>query len=170
MHHNHNLNLARLWIALLAVSTTVVHCKTASQDGIQKLCDSLHCIVLILVLNFAVSALNVMYTSLNSPSKLSGWKSSGGVPCGDSWEGIKCSGSSVTEINLSDMGLSGSMVLPVVQLKISYRLYSDLSNNNQKGDIPYRLPPNARYIDLSRNDFTGSIPYSFSEMDDLNYL
>ncbi|BAT98671.1 hypothetical protein VIGAN_09234300, partial [Vigna angularis var. angularis] len=70
MHHN--LNLARLWLALLAVSTTSVHCKTSSQD---------------------VSALNVMYSSLNSPSKLSGWKSSGGDPCGDSWEGIKCSGS-----------------------------------------------------------------------------
>jgi len=47
---------------------------------------------------FAVSALNVMYSSLNSPSKLSGWKSSGGDPCGDSWKGIKCSGSSVTEM------------------------------------------------------------------------
>ncbi|KAL5160162.1 Protein STRUBBELIG-RECEPTOR FAMILY 5 [Glycine soja] len=149
MHHNHNLNLARLWIALLAVSTTVVHCKTASQD---------------------VSALNVMYTSLNSPSKLSGWKSSGGVPCGDSWEGIKCSGSSVTEINLSDMGLSGSMVLPVVQLKISYRLYSDLSNNNQKGDIPYRLPPNARYINLAHNQLKNQLGDMFGKLSNLKQL
>ncbi|KAG5141434.1 hypothetical protein JHK82_017129 [Glycine max] len=144
MHHNHNLNLARLWIALLAVSTTVVHCKTASQDGIQKLCDSLHCIVLILVLNFAVSALNVMYTSLNSPSKLSGWKSSGGVPCGDSWEGIKCSGSSVTEI--------------------------DLSNNNQKGDIPYRLPPNARYINLAHNQLKNQLGDMFGKLSNLKQL
>jgi hypothetical protein len=51
-------------------------------------------------LYFAVSALNVMYSSLKSPSQLTGWKSSGGDPCGDSWEGIKCSGSSVTEIYL----------------------------------------------------------------------
>ncbi|KAG5021217.1 hypothetical protein JHK85_017559 [Glycine max] len=144
MHHNHNLNLARLWIALLAVSTTVVHCKTASQDGIQKLCDLLHCIVLILVLNFAVSALNVMYTSLNSPSKLSGWKSSGGVPCGDSWEGIKCSGSSVTEI--------------------------DLSNNNQKGDIPYRLPPNARYINLAHNQLKNQLGDMFGKLSNLKQL
>uniref|UniRef100_K7KYS4 Protein kinase domain-containing protein n=1 Tax=Glycine max TaxID=3847 RepID=K7KYS4_SOYBN len=136
MHHNHNLNLARLWIALLAVSTTVVHCKTASQD---------------------VSALNVMYTSLNSPSKLSGWKSSGGVPCGDSWEGIKCSGSSVTEINLSDMGLSGSM-------------YSDLSNNNQKGDIPYRLPPNARYINLAHNQLKNQLGDMFGKLSNLKQL
>ena len=46
----------------------------------------------------AVSALNVMFTNLNSPSKLSGWKSSGGDPCGDSWEGIQCLGSSVTQM------------------------------------------------------------------------
>ncbi|KAI5563587.1 hypothetical protein BDE02_14G001200 [Populus trichocarpa] len=39
-----------------------------------------------------------MFTSLNSPSKLSGWKSRGGDPCGDSWEGIQCSGSSVTQM------------------------------------------------------------------------
>lgn len=47
---------------------------------------------------FAVSALNVMYISLNSPSQLTGWMSSGGDPCGESWKGIKCSGSSVTEM------------------------------------------------------------------------
>ncbi|RDX71756.1 Protein STRUBBELIG-RECEPTOR FAMILY 5, partial [Mucuna pruriens] len=145
MHHN--LNLARLWIALLAVSTTAVHCKTSSED---------------------VSALNVMYTSLNSPSKLSGWKSSGGDPCGDSWEGIKCSGSSVTEINLSDMGLTGSMGYQLSSLTSVTDF--DLSNNNLKGEIPYQLPPNARYIDLSKNGFTGSIPYSFSQMSDLNHL
>ncbi|KAF7843107.1 protein STRUBBELIG-RECEPTOR FAMILY 5-like [Senna tora] len=39
-----------------------------------------------------------MYTSLQSHSNMEGWKSSGGDPCGDSWEGIKCSGSSVTEM------------------------------------------------------------------------
>lgn len=47
---------------------------------------------------FVVSALNVMFTSLNSPSKLKGWKSSGGDPCDGSWEGVKCKGSSVTEL------------------------------------------------------------------------
>uniref|UniRef100_F6GYI2 Leucine-rich repeat-containing N-terminal plant-type domain-containing protein n=1 Tax=Vitis vinifera TaxID=29760 RepID=F6GYI2_VITVI len=39
-----------------------------------------------------------MYNSLNSPSQLTGWKSSGGDPCGESWKGIKCSGSSITEM------------------------------------------------------------------------
>ncbi|XP_027344843.1 protein STRUBBELIG-RECEPTOR FAMILY 5-like [Abrus precatorius] len=145
MHHN--LKLARLWIALLAVSTTAVHCKTASQD---------------------VSALNAMYSSLNSPSQLSGWKSSGGDPCGNSWERIKCSGSSVTEINLSDLGLTGSMSYQLSSL--TSVTYFDLSNNNLKGEIPYQLPPNARYIDLSKNGFTGGVPYSISQISDLDYL
>ncbi|ESW07866.1 hypothetical protein PHAVU_010G165200 [Phaseolus vulgaris] len=60
--------------------------------------------------------------------------------------------------------------LPVVQLIISNLLYSDLSNNNLKGDIPYQLPPKARHIDLSNNGFTGSIPFSVSQMDELSQL
>ncbi|XP_058767406.1 protein STRUBBELIG-RECEPTOR FAMILY 5-like isoform X2 [Vicia villosa] len=60
--------------------------------------------------------------------------------------------------------------LPIGKLEISYRLCSDLSNNNFNGDIPYQLPPNARNIDLSKNQFTGSIPYSFSQMKNLESL
>ncbi|RWW89984.1 hypothetical protein BHE74_00000921, partial [Ensete ventricosum] len=45
---------------------------------------------------FAASALYVLFSSLNSASQLTGWKQSGGDPCGESWLGIKCSGSSVT--------------------------------------------------------------------------
>lgn len=45
-----------------------------------------------------MSALNDAYKSMNSPSKLNGWSSSGGDPCGDSWDGITCKGSSVTEM------------------------------------------------------------------------
>ncbi|XVF74915.1 hypothetical protein PTKIN_Ptkin13bG0148500 [Pterospermum kingtungense] len=109
-----------------------------------------------------VAALNVMFKSLNTPSQLSGWKASGGDPCGDAWEGIKCSGSSITEINLPDYGLNG---------QLGYRLSSltsvatfDLSKNNLGGEIPYQLPPNAVHIDLSENHFTGNVPYSISQM------
>ncbi|XP_059459225.1 protein STRUBBELIG-RECEPTOR FAMILY 5-like [Corylus avellana] len=109
-----------------------------------------------------------MYSSLKSPSQLTGWKSSGGDPCGDSWEGIKCSGSSVTEINLSGLGLTGSMGYQLSSLTSVTRF--DLSSNNLKGDIPYQLPPNAINIDLSQNDFTGGVPYSISQMTDLEYL
>ncbi|GFQ02875.1 protein strubbelig-receptor family 8, partial [Phtheirospermum japonicum] len=43
----------------------------------------------------AVQGLQVLYTSLNSPSQLTSWKSSGGDPCGESWSGVTCQGSSV---------------------------------------------------------------------------
>lgn len=41
-----------------------------------------------------------MYQYLKPHSKLDGWKSNGGNPCDDSWKGIKCSGSDVTEMYL----------------------------------------------------------------------
>ncbi|KAM7262297.1 hypothetical protein ACFE04_021374 [Oxalis oulophora] len=115
-----------------------------------------------------VSALNVMYTSLNSPSSLKGWKTSGGDPCGDSWDGITCSGSSVTEIRLSGLGLSGSLGYQLSNLNSVTNF--DVSNNNLNNDIPYQLPPNLQHLDLSKNQFTGSMPYSVSQMTDLNYL
>ncbi|KAL5554273.1 hypothetical protein UlMin_041674 [Ulmus minor] len=143
MYHN----ILVLWVLLFGIFPTLILSKTNAPD---------------------VSALNVMYSSLNSPSQLEGWKSSGGDPCGDNWEGIKCKDSSVTEINLSDLGLSGSMGYQLSSL--TSVTYFDLSKNNIKGDIPYQLPPNAQYIDLSENEFTNNVPYSFSQMTDLEYL
>jgi len=46
----------------------------------------------------AVQALQVMYTSLNSPSQLTNWKSNGGDPCAESWKGITCEGSAVVSM------------------------------------------------------------------------
>ncbi|PKA52925.1 Protein strubbelig-receptor family 5 [Apostasia shenzhenica] len=115
-----------------------------------------------------VSALNVLYKSLNSPSQLTGWKSSGGDPCGKSWKGITCSGSSVTEINLSGLGLSGTLGYQLSSL--ASVTHFDLSKNNLHGDIPYQLPPSTAHINLAGNAFTGGIPYSISEMTDLETL
>ncbi|XP_022991145.1 protein STRUBBELIG-RECEPTOR FAMILY 5 isoform X1 [Cucurbita maxima] len=142
-----NLSIVLFWIIAISIHIVGVVSKTKAPD---------------------VSALNVMYSSLNSPSQLSGWGSSGGDPCGDSWEGIQCSGTSVTEIHLSDFGLSGSMGYQLSNL-VSVT-YFDLSKNNLNGDIPYQLPPNAVHVDLSENSFTGSVPYSISQMGDLNFL
>ncbi|CAL9759717.1 unnamed protein product [Musa acuminata subsp. burmannicoides] len=114
------------------------------------------------------SALNVMYSSLNSPSQLTGWGSSGGDPCGNDWKGIKCSGSSVTEIKLSGLGLTGTMGYQLSSL--TSVTYFDLSKNNLQGDVPYQLPPNAIHINLAGNALTGGVPYSISQMTDLNYL
>ncbi|CAA2969408.1 STRUBBELIG-RECEPTOR FAMILY 6 [Olea europaea subsp. europaea] len=44
------------------------------------------------------SALRVMYAALNSPQQLTKWSGTAGDPCGESWKGITCSGSKVTEM------------------------------------------------------------------------
>ncbi|KAK4748322.1 hypothetical protein SAY87_014908 [Trapa incisa] len=148
-HHHHPFMGFFLLVPTicLGILTTIVHSNTNLAD---------------------VSALNVMYTSLHSPSSLNDWKSSGGDPCGDSWKGIECSGSSVTKIDLPDLGLSGSLGYQLTNLKSV--TYFDLSNNNLNGDIPYQLPPNAVYLDLSHNSFSGNVPYSISQMTRLQEL
>ncbi|XP_056699435.1 protein STRUBBELIG-RECEPTOR FAMILY 5 isoform X2 [Spinacia oleracea] len=109
-----------------------------------------------------------MYTSLNSPKKLKDWEASGGDPCADGWTGIECSGSSVTEINLSGLGLSGSLGYQLSNLASVTNF--DVSNNKLSGDIPYQLPPNVNHLDLSNNGFTGTVPYSISLMKSLKDL
>ncbi|XP_043720076.1 protein STRUBBELIG-RECEPTOR FAMILY 6 [Telopea speciosissima] len=114
------------------------------------------------------SALRVMYSSLNSPSQLTGWSSSSGDPCGQSWRGVSCSGSAVTEIKLSGLGLTGSMGYQLTSLTSLTNL--DISNNNLGNQIPYQLPPNLQQLNLAGNSFTGGIPYSVSQMTSLKYL
>ncbi|KAK4427506.1 protein STRUBBELIG-RECEPTOR FAMILY 5 [Sesamum alatum] len=135
------------WLVFSSLAVTFVSCKTDDSD---------------------VSALNVMYTSMNSPSGLDGWKSSGGDPCGESWKGVLCSGSKVTEINLPGLGLTGSIGYKLSDLKSVTRL--DLSQNSFNGSVPYQLPPNLQAIDLSENQFDGNVPYSISAMTDIKEI
>nr|AKR15655.1 leucine-rich repeat receptor-like protein kinase [Manihot esculenta] len=114
------------------------------------------------------SALRVMYSSLGSPGQLSQWNSNGGDPCVESWKGVTCSGSRVTEIKLSGLQLSGSMGYQLSSLTALTNL--DLSNNNLAGGIPYGLPPNLTQLNLANNQFTGEIPYFISLMTKLTYL
>ncbi|XP_062008845.1 protein STRUBBELIG-RECEPTOR FAMILY 7 [Rosa rugosa] len=115
-----------------------------------------------------VSALTVMYTSLNSPPQLTQWSASGNDPCGQSWKGVKCSRSRVTEIDLSGLGLSGTFGYNLQSLTALTNL--DVSNNNLAGGIPYNLPPNVTRLNLGANQFTQGIPYSVSMMTSLKYL
>ncbi|KAF8109435.1 hypothetical protein N665_0095s0008 [Sinapis alba] len=142
-----NLQPLILFITCFGIFTSLVLAKTDSQD---------------------VSALNDAYKSMNSPSKLNGWSSSGGDPCGDSWDGITCKGSSVTEIKVSGRGLSGSLGYQLANLKSL--TYLDVSKNNLNGNLPYQLPENLVYLDASENDFNGNVPYSVSLMNDLTNL
>ncbi|XP_008783430.2 protein STRUBBELIG-RECEPTOR FAMILY 7 isoform X2 [Phoenix dactylifera] len=117
-----------------------------------------------------VSALNVLYSSLNSPSQLTGWTSNAGDPCGQSWLGVTCSGQAVTTIKLSGLGLSGSLGYQMSGMTSLTEL--DMSNNNLGGgqQIPYNLPPNLEKLNLAGNQFTGNVPYSISQMIPLKYL
>ncbi|XP_077211502.1 protein STRUBBELIG-RECEPTOR FAMILY 8-like [Tasmannia lanceolata] len=115
-----------------------------------------------------VEALQVIYSSLNSPSQLSGWKSSGGDPCGESWKGISCAGPAVIGIRISGLGLTGTMGFLLSNL-LSLRTM-DLSINNIHDTIPYQLPPNLTYLNFAFNNFSGNLPYSISNMVSLNYL
>ncbi|KAL0321109.1 UNVERIFIED_CONTAM: protein STRUBBELIG-RECEPTOR FAMILY 8 [Sesamum radiatum] len=93
-----------------------------------------------------VQGLQVLYTSLNSPSQLTGWKASGGDPCGESWKGVTCQGSSVVSVQISGLGLSGTM---------GYLL-------NNLGSL--------KTLNLASNNLSGNLPYSISNMGLLNYL
>ncbi|CAK9140954.1 unnamed protein product [Ilex paraguariensis] len=115
-----------------------------------------------------VQALQVMYTSLNSPSQLAGWKSSGGDPCGESWKGITCQGSAVVSIHISGLGLNGTMGYLLNSLT-SLRTM-DLSGNNIHDSIPYQLPPNLTSLNLANNNLSGNLPYSIASMVSLSFL
>ncbi|KAL1814291.1 hypothetical protein DCAR_0518427 [Daucus carota subsp. sativus] len=115
-----------------------------------------------------VSALGVLYTSLNSPQQLTKWTANGGDPCGESWKGITCSGSKVTEIKLPGLGLTGSMGYQLTNLK-SVTTF-DLSNNNLGNQIPYGLPQNLQRLNLAGCGFTGGVPYSISLMTKIEYI
>lgn len=118
-----------------------------------------------------VTALNTLFTSMNSPGQLQGWKVSGGDPCGESWQGITCSGSSVTAIKLPGLGLSGNLAYNMNNMDSLIEL--DMSQNNLGGgqQIPYNLPnKKLERLNLAGNQFSGTIPYSISTMPKLKYL
>ncbi|CAN1326618.1 Protein STRUBBELIG-RECEPTOR FAMILY 8 [Linum perenne] len=117
---------------------------------------------------FPVQALQVVYTSLNSPSQLTNWKSNGGDPCAESWKGVTCQGSSVVSLQISGLGLSGSMGYLLSDLTSLKTM--DLSNNNFRDTIPYQMPPNLTSLNLARNNLSGNLPYSLSTMASLGYL
>ncbi|KAL3528529.1 hypothetical protein ACH5RR_007851 [Cinchona calisaya] len=109
-----------------------------------------------------------LYRNLNSPPQLTKWNANGGDPCGEKWKGITCSGSRVTEINLSGLGLTGSMGFQLDKLTSVTNF--DISNNNLGNQLPYQFPQNVQRLNLAGNGFNGGLPYSVSNMTSLNYL
>ncbi|KAL1320306.1 hypothetical protein HN51_065023 [Arachis hypogaea] len=115
-----------------------------------------------------VQALGVLFNALNSPSVLTGWKVGEGDPCGESWKGITCDGSAVVSIDLSGLGLNGTLGYLLSDLMSLRKL--DLSNNKIHDTVPYQLPPNLTSLNFAGNNLSGNLPYSISAMTSLNYL
>ncbi|KAJ6937921.1 leucine-rich repeat receptor-like protein kinase [Populus alba x Populus x berolinensis] len=137
-------------------------------------------------------------SSLNSLK--SNWKNTppnwtGYDPCGGGWEGIGCTGSRITSIVLSGMGLSGTLtgdignfpelqtldlsqnngltgILPsaIVNLKKLENLF--LVDCNFNGPIPDEIGSLTQLVSLSlaSNNFTGPIPPSIGKMSNLFLL
>ncbi|CAN6987282.1 unnamed protein product [Brassica oleracea var. botrytis] len=115
-----------------------------------------------------VQALQVLYTSLNSPSQLTNWKNGGSDPCGESWKGITCDRSAVVSIDISDSGVSGTLGYLLSDLMSLRKL--DVSGNSIHDTLPYQLPPNLTSLNLARNNLSGNLPYSISAMASLTYM
>ncbi|CAI0406706.1 unnamed protein product [Linum tenue] len=105
-----------------------------------------------------VLALEDQYRALNSPPQLKRWRLDGGDPCGESWMGVSCSGSSVIRLKLEGLNLSGYMGSLLHLLRGLRQL--DLSYNNITGEIPYSLPPNVTHLNLACNSLEHNIPQS----------
>jgi Leucine-rich repeat (LRR) protein len=114
-------------------------------------------------LTCVVSAINGLYISLGSP-KLPGWSGNGGDPCSELWQGVVCTGSSITSVTMNAANLGGQLgglgnFTSIVTI--------NLSNNKIGGTIPEDLPVTLQHIFLSANQLTGSIPSSLAKLKNL---
>ncbi|XP_047175724.1 protein STRUBBELIG-RECEPTOR FAMILY 7-like [Vigna umbellata] len=115
------------------------------------------------------TAVRLLFQNLNSPSQL-GWPVNGDDPCGQPWKGISCSGNRVTEIKLSNLGLTGSLPYSLLSLCDLVNFCRDMSGNSLGGSIPYQLPPYVQRLNLAYNNITGTVPYSISNLNALTDL
>ncbi|KAJ0028073.1 hypothetical protein Pint_36546 [Pistacia integerrima] len=115
-----------------------------------------------------VIVLQDMYMALNHPPQLNSWRSEGGDPCGESWTGVSCSGSSVIYLKLNGLELSGHLGNKLNDLH--HLKHLDVSSNNVEGEIPNELPPNVTHINMASNKLNQSIPESLPTLKHLRHL
>ncbi|CAK9155534.1 unnamed protein product, partial [Ilex paraguariensis] len=88
------------------------------------------------------------------------------------WIGVSCGvrHRRVTALNLSDMGLRGTLAPHLGNL--SFLASLDISFNNFHGFLPQKLAHLGRLkeVDLSFNEFTGEIPSWFGTFTDLQHM
>ncbi|PWZ06885.1 Protein STRUBBELIG-RECEPTOR FAMILY 8 [Zea mays] len=148
-------------LVALAAAPRLVRAVTDATDGLLNA----DCFFTLL-LSSVVSAINGLYMSLGSPL-LPGWTGNGGDPCGESWQGVVCTGSSITGITMNAANLGGQLgslgnFTAITSL--------ELNNNNIGGTIPEDLPVTLQSLFLSANQLTGSIPSSLSKLENLTAM
>ena len=97
----------------------------------------------------------------------SGWQSDS-APC--AWFGVTCDRGRVTELNLPDNNLGGTIPSELGDLR---RLaYLDLYGNQLSGSVPVELGnlANLTVLDLSYNQLSGSIPPELGNLNNLIHL
>nr|GLL47470.1 protein STRUBBELIG-RECEPTOR FAMILY 2 [Ipomoea trifida] len=109
-----------------------------------------------------------MYRAFNSPPQLIKWRLEGGDPCEELWTGVGCSGSSVVQIKLEGLNLTGILGFQISNLQHLKQL--ELSSNNIQGEIPHDLPHNLTHLILAWNNFSNSIPDSLTSLKHLQQL
>ncbi|KAK3026793.1 hypothetical protein RJ639_040271 [Escallonia herrerae] len=123
-----------------------------------------------------VEALQDLYTALNSPPQLSGWKPGGGDPCEESWIGVSCSGSTVIHIKIDQLQLTGHLgfELPKLynlkELNLSHNSLSGPIGNVFTGLMNLKEMYDMLLKDLSNNNLTGDLPSSFGSLTNLTRL
>ncbi|XP_054776210.1 protein STRUBBELIG-RECEPTOR FAMILY 3-like isoform X2 [Prosopis cineraria] len=110
-----------------------------------------------------LDAINSLYAALGLPP-LQGWKTTGGDPCAELWQGVACVFSNITQLSLRGMNLGGELGS---NLNFPSIIEIDLSNNHIGGPIPSTLPPTLRNLSLSGNQLNGSIPDALSSLTQL---
>ncbi|XP_028801039.1 protein STRUBBELIG-RECEPTOR FAMILY 3 isoform X2 [Neltuma alba] len=113
-----------------------------------------------------LDAINSLYVALGSPP-LQGWKTTGGDPCAELWQGVACVFSNITQLSLRGMNLGGELGS---NLNFPSIIEIDLSNNHIGGPIPSTLPLTLRNLSLSSNQLNGSIPDALSSLTQLSDL
>uniref|UniRef100_A0A803M1S3 Protein kinase domain-containing protein n=1 Tax=Chenopodium quinoa TaxID=63459 RepID=A0A803M1S3_CHEQI len=126
---------------------------------------------------FSAQALQVLYGALNNPSQLTGWKTSGGDPCGESWKGVKCDGSAVVSLYGSTILLmvcflsgnalfNGFILVHLCNLMSLWHHFCwvdrDISGLGVGGTMGYLLSNLAslKTLDMSNNNIHDPIPFS----------
>ncbi|XP_042505242.1 receptor-like kinase TMK3 [Macadamia integrifolia] len=102
-------------------------------------------------------------------SELLKWPSSGNDPCGSSWPHVFCSGDRITQIQVANLGLSGTLPPNFNQLQKLYNL--GLQRNNFSGALPsFSGLSELQYAFLDYNQFD-TIPSDFFDgLDNLGVL